>query len=118
MPQETLKTRATLSNRFVTGIMVALGDSAATAEPAALQTGHTWDEVGPEIRSAQKWNCAARKTTASSNARRRNREGTRCMCLLRRSLGKIGCEVKHSLELERVTIKQRIGTAFRLRLVP
>jgi hypothetical protein len=94
IPQETLETKATLSKRFVTGITEAVGDSVATAEPAALQTGQTCEEVGPEIRSAQKWNCAARKTTASSNARGRNRDPTGCMCLVRRSLGKNGCEVK------------------------
>jgi hypothetical protein len=43
-----------LSKRFVSGIIVAVGDSVATAEPAALQTGQTCEEVGPEIRSAQK----------------------------------------------------------------
>jgi hypothetical protein len=94
IPQETLETRETLSRRFVIGIMLARGDSVATAEPAALQTGQTCEDVGPEIRSAQKWNCAARKTTASSNAKKRNRELSGCMCLLRRSLGKNGCEVK------------------------
>ena len=97
IPQETLETRATLSRRFVNGIMVARADSVATAEPAALQTGQTCEDVGPEIRSAQKWNCAARKTTASSNARGRNRDLSGCMCLVRRSLGKNGCEVKHSV---------------------
>jgi hypothetical protein len=41
MPQEILETRVTLSNRLATGKIEALGDSVATAELVALQTGQT-----------------------------------------------------------------------------
>jgi len=46
-----------------------LGDWGATAELAVEQSGQMCDELdGPEVRSAQKWNCAARKTTPRSKA--------------------------------------------------
>src|SRR5712692_11141577 len=65
-----------------------------TAELAALQTGHMWEEAGPEVRSAQKWNCAPRKIIARSTAKMRMRNRPRCMWLIGWSLGKKGCEVK------------------------
>jgi hypothetical protein len=61
----------------VTGTMAILGDWGATAELAVEQSGQMCDELdGPEVRSAQKWNCAARKTTPRSKATSRNREET------------------------------------------
>ncbi len=51
----------------------------ATAELAALQTGQTWEEAGPAVKSAQKWNCAPRKMTASSKANVRVRRASWCM---------------------------------------
>lgn len=54
-----------------------LGDWGATAELAVEQSGQTCDELnGPEVKSAQKWNCAARKTTPRRKASSRNREET------------------------------------------
>ena len=102
IPKETLETSAKLSSRLVTATIAALGDSVATAEPAALQTGQMCEEVGPDVKSAQKWNCAPRKMTASNRAKMRSRDPSRCMYLVRRSLGRFGCEVKHPVfrELE------------------
>jgi len=78
IPQETLETRARLSSRFVIGIMAARGDSVATAEPAALQTGQSWEDTGPAVKSAQKWNCAPRNIIARSRARVRICRVSRC----------------------------------------
>src|SRR5260370_5938016 len=82
------------SSRFVTGTMAMTGGCAASTEPAVEQTGQMCEADGAVVRSAQKWNCAPRKSTPSSNAKMRMRRGLACMCLLRRSLGCIGCEVK------------------------
>jgi hypothetical protein len=41
----------------------------ATTEHTAEQTGQMCDAEGVAVRSAQKWNCAPRKTTARSNAK-------------------------------------------------
>ena len=56
------------SSRLVTGTMAIIGDSAATAETAVKQTGQMWEGDGAAVKSVQKWNCAARKTTPRSNA--------------------------------------------------
>jgi hypothetical protein len=75
--------------------MAMLGDWGATAELAAEQSGQMCDELdGPEVRSAQKWNCAARKTTLRSKARSLIRCEFSGMYFLRRSLGGKGCGVK------------------------
>ena len=82
------------SIRLVTGTMAITGDCAATTEAAVEQTGQMWEGDGAAVKSVQKWNCAARKTTPRSNARMRMRRDFVCMCLLGRSLGGNGCSVK------------------------
>ena len=98
---EIRKTTAGLSRRFMTGGTIAtLGDCATIAEPAAAQKGHICELFAEsEVRSAQKWNCAARKTIPRSNAKIRRRDRLLGMSLLRRSLGKNGCRVKGYLKL-------------------
>jgi hypothetical protein len=72
-----------------------LGDWGATAELAVEQSGQMCEELdGPDVRSAQKWNCAARKTTPRSKASSHIRCELLRMYFLRRSLGKNGCGVK------------------------
>ena len=78
----------------MTGTMAITGDSAATAEAAVEQTGQMWEADGAAVKSVQKWNCAARKTTPRNSPRMRMRRDFVCMCLLRRSLGRNGCWVK------------------------
>ena len=99
MAAENRKTTARFSRRFTTGTMATLGDCATIAEPAAVQKGQMCELVGPDVRSAQKWNCAARNTIPRSNAKMRRRERLLGMSLLRRSLGKNGCGVKERLRL-------------------
>ena len=82
------------SSRLVTGTMAIIGDSVATTKAAVEQTGQMWEGEGTAVKSVQKWNCAARKTTPRSNARMRMRPHFVCMCLLGRSLGWNGCCVK------------------------
>ena len=81
------------SSRLVIGTMAINGDCTATAEAAVKQTGQMWEGDGAAVKSVQKWNCVARKTTPRSNARMRMRHFV-CMCLLGRSLGRNGCWVK------------------------
>ncbi len=50
-----------------------LGEEVATTEPTAEQTGQTCEPEGEAEESAQKWNCAPRKRTPRSNAKRRIR---------------------------------------------
>ena len=97
MAAENRKTTARFSRRFTTGTMATLGDCATIAEPAAVQKGQMCEPVGPDVRSAQKWNCAARNTIPRSNAKIRIRDVLPDMYLLRRSLGKNGCGVKRRL---------------------
>src|SRR5256885_106347 len=82
------------SRRSETGAIISDIVSVAIAELVALHTGHMWEEAGAALKSAQKWNCAPRKTAAKSSAKRAIRSERGCMCLVRRSLGKIGCGVK------------------------
>jgi hypothetical protein len=56
------------SSRLVTGTIAITGDCAATTEAAVEQTGQMWEADGAAVKSVQKWNCAARKTTPRSNA--------------------------------------------------
>jgi hypothetical protein len=84
----------------MTGTIATLGDCATTTEPAAAQNGQVCELVGSEVRSAQKWNCAARNTIPRSNAKIRSFDVLRGMSLLRRSLGKNGCGVKQRLPVE------------------
>jgi len=61
------------------------------------------DPAGPAFRSAQKWNCAARKIIPSSSAQKRSLLGLTDILVLRRSLGRNGCGVKQ---------RDRIGVNF------
>src|SRR6266436_3355711 len=85
-----------LSNRSEAGATVSNGASVAIAEVVALQTGQKCEEAGAAVELAQKWNCAPRKKTARSSAKTAIPDERWCMCFVRRSLGKIGCGVKHS----------------------
>lgn len=82
------------SRRFVTGTIAINGDCAASTEAAVVQTGQMWEGEGAAVKSVQKWNCAARKTTPRSNARMGMLRDFVCMCLLGRSLGRNRCRVK------------------------
>ena len=83
-----------ITKLFVTGTMAIAGECGVTAEPAVEQKGQKCEPAGPRVRSAQKWNCAARKMSPSSRAIRPSRCRKLGMCVLRRSLGKEGCGVK------------------------
>ena len=83
-----------LSSLLETGATASNNASLAIAEVVAQQTGQKWEEAGAALMSAQKWNWAPRKTTARSRAKTAIRDVRWCMCLVRRSLGKNGCEVK------------------------
>jgi hypothetical protein len=50
-----------------------LGTRVVTAKPAVEQSGHRCGPEGPEFKSAQKWNCAARKMIPRSKAQKRAR---------------------------------------------
>lgn len=74
-----------------------VGDCVVTAEPATEQTGQKCVAEGDEAeadKSVQKWNCAPRKIIPRSNATMRTRLALLRMCLIRRSLSRIGCRVK------------------------
>jgi hypothetical protein len=60
------------SKRFETATSAMLGATGVTTEPVVEQIGQLWELDGPEVRSVQKWNCAARKTTPRSKARKRS----------------------------------------------
>ena len=68
-----------------------------TAEPTTEQTGQKCVAEGEAEadKSVQKWNCAPRKIIPKSNATTRTRLALLRICLIRRSLGRIGCSVKH-----------------------
>lgn len=68
-------------------MMARLKDEVATTDPTAEQTGQMCEAEGEAEESAQKWNCAPRKITPRSNAKRRMRCALLCMYLLRRSIG-------------------------------
>lgn len=94
MSEDKMSGAPGLSSRLEAGATTSNNDSLAIAEVVALQTGQRWDESEAALRSAQKWNCAARKTTAKSRAKTAIRDVRWCMCLVRRSLGKNSCGVK------------------------
>jgi len=77
--------------------MAMTGDCVATTEAAVEQTGQICEADGEAVKSAQKWNCAPRKTTPRSSAKMRICPVLACMCLLRRSLGWNGCRVKQTI---------------------
>jgi len=58
------------SSRLVTGTIAITGDCAATTEAAVEQTGQMWEADGAAVKSVQKWNCAARKTTRGATRER------------------------------------------------
>src|SRR5256885_2958573 len=95
MSRDACEAKTKIPKRWLIGRIATLGTFIAMADPAALHSGQICDEVGCEVRSAQKWNCAARKTSPKNSAQNRMLcDGLR-MCLVRRSLGKNGCEVKN-----------------------
>jgi hypothetical protein len=121
--EEAAMSEGANSSRLVTGTMAIIGDSAATAETAVKQTGQMWEGDGAAVKSVQKWNCAARKTTPRSNARMRMRRDFVCMCLLGRSLGRNGCWVKFGILSAGAQLRARIVSTSRrdtfwLRRVP
>jgi hypothetical protein len=73
-----------------------LGEGVTMAEPAVVQSGQRCEPVGSSVRSAQKWNCAVRKTIPRSNAKQLLEHVLPGMCLMRRSLGKKGCGVNET----------------------
>lgn len=91
--------RVKISSRFMTGTSAMLGATGATTEPVVEQTGQIWELNGPEVRSAQRWNCATRKMTPRNKAKSRSRVRLPCIFLLRTSLGKEGCGVKQSVAI-------------------
>lgn len=59
----------TNSRRSTSGTMARFRVGVVIAEPAVEQSWQGWEPPpGPELRSAQKWNCAARKINPSSTA--------------------------------------------------
>jgi len=95
---------AKTSSRPRTGTMASVNVCVATAEPAVEQSWQGCELAGPEFRSAQKWNPAARKIIPNSSAQKRSLLGLRDISVLRRSLGWNGCGVK-----------QRVGMAVNFR---
>jgi hypothetical protein len=57
----------------MTGTMAMLGVCVETTEPTVEQIGQRCEADGVAVRSAQKWNCAPRKTIPRSNAKTRIR---------------------------------------------
>jgi hypothetical protein len=68
------KGTAGLSSRSKTGTIAMRGDCATIAELAAEHTGQMCEAEGFGVKSAQKWNCAARKTIPRNNAKNRIRD--------------------------------------------
>ena len=66
----------------------------ATTDPTVEHVGQKCEAHEVTVRSAQKWNCAARNTIPRSKTKTRTRSVQTGMYLVRRSLGKNGCEVK------------------------
>ena len=89
-------TRGATSSRFMTGTKAMPGVWVATTDPTVEQVGQKCEADEVTDRSAQKWNCAARKTIPRSKTKTRARSVQTGMYLVRRSLGRIGCEVKQT----------------------
>src|SRR6266436_3174362 len=81
----------------MTGAMAMLGDCAATAEPIVEHTGQTCEVEGAAVKSAQKWNCAARKMPPRINVKMQMERDLDSIWLLRRSLCANGCWVKKTV---------------------
>ena len=104
--------RGATSRRLAKGTIARTGDWVATKTVVLEHSGQMCEPAGVAVTSAQKWNCAPRKATASSKARIR-RDGTfRGMWYVRRSLGRKGCGVKQSVAINPLFI-----TFFAQRLV-
>lgn len=89
---ETTVTRT--STRLTTGTTANVKVCGVTAVPTVEQIWQGCELAGPEFRSAQKWNCAARKANPSSSAPMPILLSLGNIFVLRRSLGRIGCGVK------------------------
>ena len=81
----------------MTGAMAMLGDCVATAEPIVEHTGQTCEVEGAAVKSAQKWNCAARKMPPRINVKMQMERDLDSIWLLRRSLCANGCWVKKTV---------------------
>jgi hypothetical protein len=57
-----------MTEPLVTGTIAILKEWGVTAEPAVEQKGQKCELAGPTVKSAQKWNCAARKITPRKRA--------------------------------------------------
>lgn len=85
---------AATSSFVSTGMIARLRAGVKIAEPAVAQNGQTCDTNPVAFVSTHRWNWPARNRIASkktSNSRTR----FPLMCILRRSLGKKGWQVKH-----------------------
>jgi hypothetical protein len=49
------------SSRLTAGAISTIKEGVGTALPAAEQTGHTWESIVGEVKSAQQCNCAVRR---------------------------------------------------------
>src|SRR6266436_6251548 len=97
-------TRGATSSRFRTGTMAMPGVWVATADPTVEQVEQKCEADEVTVRSAQKWNCAARKTIPRIKTKTRTRSVQTRMYLVRRSLGRIGCAVKEAYRFPLVLI--------------
>jgi hypothetical protein len=59
---------AAISRRLTNGMIVIAGDRVTTIDPTTEQMGHMCEVAGPEVKSAHKWNCAARKRIPRNKA--------------------------------------------------
>jgi len=80
--EETETIVGTISSRLLTGTIAMTGDCVVTTEAAVEQTGQMCEADGVLVKSAQKWNCAPRKTIPRSNARMRTRLVFTCIYLI------------------------------------
>ena len=60
------------STKPLTGVRRMDGAEAATATPVVAQQGQKWEVPPAVVRSAQRWNCAARNTSPSRRTQSRN----------------------------------------------
>ena len=58
------------SSRLIAGAIASIKEGVAIAVPAVEQIGQTCESTVREFKSTQQCNCAARKTTPRSNARK------------------------------------------------
>jgi len=60
-------TTASTTNRQTAEVITKVAEGVSRAEPVVEQMGQRWELGGPEVKSTQEWNCAARKMTPRSN---------------------------------------------------